>query len=256
MHESVQNGSPFAFFSPALLYCSTLVASETAPGCFACSLPSWSSSPTAATNRAGAHRPRSTARQTRLSSRPVSRNTNHALPLCAACSSNAAGRHPAIVVACVHVRARRPGQFCSRARVLAATSPFFPRKKEREIHVRAATRERKARPHSHSHTHRHGRPAIGGPIGHQFRPGHGLSAEAGVHVPRAAPVIPGSGKSGRKIRSRWTAVVAFPLRFLILLTVSPLLFDWKTRPQVRDGCRSSNLAVAGLITPSLAAAMT
>lgn len=120
-------------------------------------MPSWSSSPTAATNRAGAHRPRSTARQTRLSSRPVSRNTNHALPLCAACSSNAAGRHPAIVVACVHVRARRPGQFCSRARVLAATSPFFPRKKEREIHDRAATRERKARPHSHSQ--RHGRPA-------------------------------------------------------------------------------------------------
>jgi hypothetical protein len=148
----------------------------------------------------------------------------------------------------------------SRARVLAATSLFFPRKqkKEREIHVRAATRERKARPRR-TRTRRGTvvRPvAIGGPIGHQFRPGHGLSAEAGVHVPRAAPVIPGSDKSGRKIRSRWTAVVAFPLRFLILLTVSPLLFDWKTRPQVTDGCRSSNLAVAGLITPSLAAAMT
>lgn len=159
-----------------------------------------------ATNRAGAHRPRSTARQTRLSSRPVSRNTNHALPLCAACSSNAAGRHPAIVVACVHVRARRPGQFCSRARVLAAASPFFSTKKKRE---KSTSEPRLANAKPGRTRIRIGtvvRPvAIGGPIGHQFRSGHGLSAEAGVHVPRAAPVIPGSDKSGRKIRSRWTA---------------------------------------------------
>lgn len=186
-----------------------MVASETAPGCFACPAgrprqlrPGHQSRRRPqATFHGSADAPLVSSRLPQYQSRPAT------LRRVFLKRGRQASRYRRCVRPCA--RAAPWPVLLSRARVLAATSLFFPRKqkKEREIHVRAATRERKARPRR-TRTRRGTvvRPvAIGGPIGHQFRSGHGLSAEAGVHVPRAAPVIPGSDKSGRKIRSRWTA---------------------------------------------------
>lgn len=184
------------------------MASETAPGCFACPAgrprqlrPGHQSRRRPqATFHGSADAPLVSSRLPQYQSRPATLRRVFLKR----------GRQASRYRRCVrpfHVRVRRPGQFCSRARVLAAASPFFSTKKERE---KSTSEPRLANAKPGRTRIRIGgtvvRPvAIGGPIGHQFRSGHGLSAEAGVHVPRAAPVIPGSGKSGRKIRSRWTA---------------------------------------------------
>jgi len=88
------------------------------------------------------------------------------------------GRRPAIVVASMCARdERRPGPFfCALGLGLAATSSFLPRKSERNSRQSRDSRTQRpvALAEARSSQWHH---CISGPIGHQFRSAHGLSAD-------------------------------------------------------------------------------
>jgi hypothetical protein len=187
--------------------------------------------------------PRSTARQTRLSSPLPQAKTNHVRPLCAACSSNAAGVPLSSLPPCARARdERRPGPPRS-ATKLAATSSFLPRKKREKF-----TSEQPRLANAKAGRTRRGTVvpvAIGGPIGHQFRSAH-ARAVGGGRSTRSASRSCDSGQ--RQVRPKYQIpeVVAFPALSDSLTVVALAAHsDWIGRrgpnAEVRNGCRSSNL---------------
>ena len=133
-----------------------------------------------------ARSPRSTARQTR----PVPLSRTEPRPATLRRVFLKRGRRPAIVVAS-HVRARvtsgaRPVLQCIG---LVATIALFFHEKARETHVRHSRDSQTQRPVGRARRATVVPVAIGGPIGHQFRSAHGLSA------PRWRPEAEGTGAS-------------------------------------------------------------